>query len=103
MPGWIWWILALFMILMLVIGAIYAIRHAMAAMRTVSAIGSQASERFALMQVDTHDIADVPAPSFTQPLKHTADQYADAHAQVIERKERRRDRHAQTWNHWRQY
>lgn len=103
MPGWIWWILALFMIAMLVIGAIYVGRHAMAALRVINVVGSKASRPLGSMQVDTQAVADVPDPSFTQPLKDTAEQYADAHAQVIERKERRQDRYAQTWNEWRQY
>lgn len=103
MPGWIWWILAFFMILMVVIGAVYVLRHAMAAMRVISRVGAEAGKRTEAMSLHTNAKVEVEPPLFTQPLRKASREYADAHAEVIERKEARQNRYARTWAQWSQF
>ena len=89
MPWWIWLLLALFMLSMIVAGCIY--------------VGSRAGERFAAMG-DTLPVEQAnSAPFFTRPLQDAADRYVDAHAQVIERREAKRERHAAQWRRWKHF
>lgn len=100
MPWWIWLLLVLFMIAMLVIGVTYVVMHALAALRSVGQTGARCGERFAAL--DHQDEAEPPVdPSFTMPLQHTCERYVQAHAEVIARRQRKRDRHVQLWSAWR--
>lgn len=102
MPWWIWLVLSGFWLAMLIIGVIYVIRHGLSALHTLSQTGNDVSERLSVMSESSpHDEANsVQRPIFTLPLADAAEQYADAHAQVIERKERRQERHMRTWDKW---
>ncbi|EFA23662.1 hypothetical protein [Bifidobacterium gallicum] len=103
MPWWIWLVLAAFWLAMLIIGAVYAIRHAVRAARIASALGNQVSKRMARMTVDTDAHAPRPAAMFTRPLEEASNAYADAHAGVIRRRQARRERYARTWEQWEQF
>lgn len=101
MPWWVWLVLALFMLAMFVAGVVYAVLHGIRAMKTVSPVGRQISERLdAMSHRDDPADAGEQRAIFTEPLRVAADRYADAHAVVVERRERRRDRYAQQWAHW---
>lgn len=101
MPWWIWLILALFILAMFVAGVVYAIVHGIRAMKTVSPVGRQVSERLDAMARKDDSTDEGPQRAiFTEPLHVAADRYADAHAVVVERKERRQDRYAQQWAQW---
>lgn len=100
MPWWIWLILALFMLAMLVIGVIYAIVHALRASKVIGGVASDVNARLAEMNVDEEGVNTPRRAIFTEPLAVAAERYSDAHVGVIERKERRRDRHAATWRRW---
>ena len=39
-------------------------------------------------------------PIFTEPLRVAAERYSDAHVEVIERRQRREERHVRTWSRW---
>lgn len=100
MPWWIWLILALFMLAMLVAGVVYAAVHAMRASKVVGAVAADVTARIDEMNAP-QDGGSVPRRAiFTEPLAVAADRYTDAHAGVIERRERRRDRHAAVWRRW---
>ncbi|NEG69125.1 hypothetical protein [Bifidobacterium choloepi] len=101
MPGWIWWILVAFLIVMLVIGVVYVVRHALGAMHKLSAVGGKVSDRVSQMGVDPDAVATAPeAPIFTQPLSVATERYSDAHAEIIEQRQARRERHMATWQRW---
>ena len=101
MPWWIWLLLVLFMVAMLVIGGVYALRRAIAALGVVSETGSRIGERLERMGEPSQDEAGDEAPIFTQPLKTAAERYEDAHVGVILRKEAKRSRHVEAWKRWR--
>lgn len=101
MPGWIWWILVAFLIVMLVIGVVYVVKHALAAVHKMSAVGSKVSDRLALMGIDPDaQESQAEPPIFTQPLSVASDRYADAQAEVMERRQARQERHYATWQRW---
>ncbi|MEE1296537.1 MAG: hypothetical protein UHD09_06825 [Bifidobacterium sp.] len=103
MPWWVWLVLALFMLAMLVAGAAYALVHGMHAMKQVSTTGEKVNARVSKMS-QRYDEDDQPQRAiFTEPLQVAADRYADAHAEVIERRERRQDRYATIWRRWSQF
>lgn len=100
MPWWIWLILVLFMVVMLVVGLIYLGVHGMRAVRKAGKVGAAIGERISAMtERDTEQSTDEP-PLFTQPLQEAARRYSDAHAQVIARKNAKRERHARQWARW---
>lgn len=101
MPWWIWLLLVLFMIAMIVIGGVYAIRRAIAALGVISETGSRVGERLARMGEPVAAEPDDDAPIFTQPLKVAAGRYEQAHVGVILRKEAKRGRHVEAWRRWR--
>lgn len=100
MPWWIWLILALFMLGMLVAGIVYAAVHAMRGLSSLSEVGGRIGERVAAMGEPSNESGADFTPTFTMPLTEAADRYADAHAGVIERRERRRERHIEQWAQW---
>ncbi|MBT1171989.1 hypothetical protein JS528_01160 [Bifidobacterium sp. MA2] len=101
MPWWIWLLLVLFMIAMIVIGGIYAVRRAIAALGVVSDTGAQVGERLARMGEPYESGTGEEPPVFTQPLKTAAERYEQAHIGVILRKEAKRGRHVEAWRRWR--
>lgn len=103
MPWWIWLILALFMIAMLVAGVIYAGLHGMHALQKVSTVGEKISDRLNQMSEHYDGEEQSQRAIFTEPLKVAADRYADSHAEVIKRHERKRDGYALTWKRWSQF
>ena len=103
MPWWIWLLLALFMLSMIVAGCIYVVLHGYHVFKDIAQVGSRAGERFAPMG-DTLPVERAnSAPFFTRPLRDAADRYVDAHAQVIERREAKRERHAAQWRRWKHF
>ncbi len=51
-----------------------------------------------LTQQDEND-----PPFFTRPLQDVTERYTNAHTEVIERREAKRNRHAQQWAQWRHF
>lgn len=103
MPWWIWLVLAGFWLAMLIIGVVYVIKKAMNTMHVASHYTGKIN---AIMDVLQEGPEEHPKPQpaiFTQPLSVAADKYADAHAEVIERKERRKERYMQRWDKWEQF
>lgn len=101
MHWWIVWVvLVLAMIAVVCIGVVYAIRRGIAALRLVSALGEAVSQRMDAMQEPAAQSRREPA-SFTQPLQQVAMRYSDAYAKVIERQDRKQERHAAVWRRWR--
>lgn len=101
MPWWIWLLLVLFMIVMIAIGGVYAVRRALAALGTISETGSRIGDRLARMGKPVAAQPDDDAPIFTKPLRTAADRYEQAHVDVILRKEAKRRRHVEAWRRWR--
>ena len=103
MPWWIWLMLALFMLTMIVIGCVFAVRRALAAMRTVRPTldrFGRTMDRLADAGDPQDSRSEVFRPFFTQPLSVASDRYADQHARVIERGEAARERRMATWARW---
>ncbi len=100
MPWWVWLILALFMLGMLIAGCVYAAVHGMRALHDVSKTGAQISERLGRMGEHDSTVQALQRPIFTEPLRVAAERYSDAHVEVIERRQRREERHVRTWSRW---
>lgn len=103
MPWWIWLVLAVFMLVMIVAGLAYAALHLWRGVRKVSSTGAAIGERLASFQDTAPESAGPEPPLFTQPLAVASERYSQAHAEVIRRRERRRDRHAEAWGRWRRF
>ncbi|MCI1673434.1 hypothetical protein [Bifidobacterium tibiigranuli] len=102
MPWWIWLLLALFMLAMLLIGAAYVVVHGLRAFHVVADMGSTVSDKLSAAGEGEGPEPDEP-PLFTQPLRHAQERYAEAHADVVRRRMRAHDRHADQWAQWRQF
>lgn len=101
MPWWIWLVLALFMLAMIAAGVVYAVRHAMAALDTVSPLMDRFGEAMGRMGEDGPDDGRAfDGPAFARPISESADRYAEAHARVVERAEARRARRMAVWARW---
>ena len=100
MPWWIWLVLALFLLAMLVIGAVYVIMHALRALHVVGEVGERLSGPLAAMGEQQAEPAPAEDPSFAQPLREPLNRYIDAHAELLRRRARKEDRHARTWGRW---
>lgn len=103
MPWWIWVVLAAFMLVVLVAGLAYAALRLWHGFRKVSDTGARIGECLAAMGRPSEAAAVDEPPSFTQPLQAAADRYADAHADVVRRREARRARHVEAWARWRRF
>ena len=95
MPWWVWLVLVLFMLVMIVSGIVYACLHGYHAFKDMAKLGECAAKRI--------DAKGKPLPFFTRPLQDAAERYTNAHAEVIERREANRNRHAQQWAQWRHF
>ncbi|ETY71563.1 hypothetical protein [Bifidobacterium moukalabense] len=100
MPWWIWLLLVLFMLAMIVAGCIYVVLHGYHAFKDIAQVGGRVGERFGAMQNTLPEEEANSAPFFTRPLQDAANRYVDAHAQVIKRREAKRERHAAQWGRW---
>ena len=101
MPWWIWLLLVLFMVAVLVVGGIYAVRHALAALRVVSHTSGRISDRLERMTAPSDDVDEPARPVFTEPLHVAAERYEQAHVAVVRRRQETRDRHVRAWRRWR--
>ena len=105
MPGWIWVLLVIFMLSMLVGGAVFAIRHAMAAGRSIGRVSDDLNRHMpqppATVQPQATDRTEGPA--FALPLSQSTERYSQAHALVLQRKDRRRRNHGLIWRRWKQF
>lgn len=102
MPWWIWLVLVLFMIAVLVAGAVFAGSRAMSMVHTVSEVGDSVSQRISAMK-EKEEPTPIQPPVFTQPLRTSVSKYTDAHVQVVQRKTNKRLRHASTWVSWKHF
>ena len=103
MPWWVWLVLVLFMLMMIVSWIDYACLHGYHAFKEVAKLGECAAKRIDAMGKQFPRQNENDTPFFTRPLQDAADRYANAHAEVIERREAKRHRHAQQWAHWRHF
>lgn len=101
MPWWIWLVLAVAALASLLSGGVIAFMHGLRALRTIGAVGGSVGERLESMSGSTDSPNEYSEPAvFTKPLRIAARRYADAHADVVERRRRRRNRHARQWAAW---
>lgn len=100
MPGWVWVILACFFVAMLAFGALFAFRHAKSAVRTIKPVIGRAQEKLARAKEQKPEGVDSLDPIFVRPLDAAVDEYAAAHADILARKDERRQRHADAWARW---
>ena len=103
MPWWIWLLLALFMLTMIITGIAYAGIHGYRAFKDSAKVASRIAQRFDAMGQPLPETTQDESPFFTRPLQDAADCYAQAHAEVINRHEVRRARHAQQWASWKHF
>jgi hypothetical protein len=99
-----WLILIAAMLVLLGIGMVFVVTHAIAALHTVSDVGAGVSKRLSMMSGAQEDARDEGNPPiFTVPLCEAADRYTDARTQVELRKRHRVDRHTRTWAQWKNF
>ena len=103
MPWWLWLLLALFMLTMIITGIAYAGIHGYRAFKDSAKVASRIAQRFDAMGQPLPEATQDESPFFTRPLQDAADRYAQAHAEVINRREARRARHAQQWTSWKHF
>lgn len=103
MPWWLWLLLALFMLTMIIAGIAYAGIHGYRAFKDSAKVASRIAQRFDAMGQPLPEATQDESPFFTRPLQDAADRYAQAHAEVINRREARRARHAQQWTSWKHF
>ena len=103
MPGGVWLALALFMLVMVVSGIVYACLHGYHAFKDVAKLGERAAKRIDAMGKPLTQQDENDAPFFTRPLQDVTERYTNAHTEVIERREAKRNRHAQQWAQWRHF
>lgn len=103
MPWWVWLALALFMLVMVVSGIVYACLHGYHAFKDVAKLGERAAKRIDAMGKPLPCQNENDTPFFTRPLQDAAERYTNAHTEVIERREAKRNRHAQQWAQWRHF
>ena len=99
MPWWVWLILALFMVTMIVIGCVYALRRGFAAVKTVSSTAAQVGDRIARMGEPAESVVS-EAPFFTQPLAVSLNRYETAQLKVAQRDKIKHERHIKVWQRW---
>lgn len=102
MPGWVWPFLVLFMIIICVVGVVYAVRKALHASRIVGSLAQTVQNSLSTAQ-QNEDAVIQQAPAFTQPLSSSSERYAQAHAHVLERKASAHSRHLQRWQVWKHF
>lgn len=102
MSGWIWLLLIVFMIVILISGAVYVLFRALAAGRTATRLASVVENKLSETQSNEQPEETHP-PLFTQPLRVASEHYAKAHADVIARHNRIHERHMATWQQWKHF
>ncbi|MFT8355897.1 MAG: hypothetical protein ABF780_03030 [Bifidobacterium aquikefiri] len=102
MPGWIWLLLVIFMIVVLIAGAAYVVFRALAAMRTATKLSTVIGAKIADAQSSSQD-KEPQDPLLTQPLSVASDRYSQTHAEVLRRHNRIHERHMRTWQQWRYF
>lgn len=100
MPWWIWLLLALFMLGMIVAGIAYALLHGYHAIQRIAGIGGRLGQSISSMSEVQAESSPEEPPLFTQSLAIAQERYADAHAEIIRRKQAKRSRHAAVWSRW---
>lgn len=99
MPWWGWIIVMLICLAILIFAAVYVIRHAIRAVRSLGPISQAITDTFDRMTVDQPQ--ETPdSPIFTHSLAYAKDQYSEAQAVLVDRKRLSRRRHSATWKRW---
>ena len=99
MPGWIWILLVVFLLIVLVCGIAYAIVRAKHAIEAVHPLAARFGHDMAAIQ----EAQDEPAPErkpivMARSLSDAQQDYEDAHAALVSHKiERKAARDAQRW------
>ena len=73
------------------------------AFKDVAKLGERAAKRIDAMGKPLTQQDENDAPFFTRPLQDVTERYTNAHTEVIERREAKRNRHAQQWAQWRHF
>lgn len=102
MPGWIWVLLVIFMLVMIVAGAAYAFLKAKKSLSIAGALGSHVGKVMDKLGEEPEDSAP-HVPALAQPLADTAKVYEDAHKSRLEYKQARRNKHTATWRRWEKF
>ena len=103
MPWWIWLLLALFLLVMIVAGLIYAALHGIRALKDMSDIGGQLGARVAAMGESGTSADTSEPPLVTLPPSVAQIRYAEVHADLIRSKAVKRERHTQAWARWKRF
>ncbi len=102
MPGWVWVLLVLFLIAVLIAGAVFVFLRGKAALGLLAPLGHRAQKDMAAIQ----EAQDQPAPERKQvvlgrPLADVREDYEDAHTDLLRHKNRRKaERDAARWPRW---
>lgn len=102
MPGWIWVLLVIFMLVMIIAGAAYAFFKAKKSLPIAGALGSHVSKVMDKLGEEPEDSAP-HVPAVAQSLVDTAKAYEDAHKSRLEYKQARRNKHTVTWRRWEKF
>jgi len=98
MAWWIWLVLAIFAVVVLILGALYVLLKGKKALAEVGPLTDR-------VQKDLAAVAEGPKPSdhdtlIAQPLSVATERYEVAHANRIEYKKQRRLKHTENWQRW---
>lgn len=98
-----WWVVWVVLVLALLVstgvGVWYAVRRGLAALHMISSLGDAVGRRFAQADEAVDEPPSTQA-SFTVPLQQSVDRYSAAHARVMQREARKRERHEAIWHRW---
>ncbi|RBP98040.1 hypothetical protein CRD60_02365 [Bifidobacterium aemilianum] len=94
--------LAIFMVVMLLAGIIYAGIHGTKALHKLAGLMQVISSHRQLDSMEANGEEQEPVV-FTEPLSYASGRYSKAHVGIEERKASRRTRHAQIWGRWRSF
>ncbi|PJM74776.1 hypothetical protein [Bifidobacterium simiarum] len=103
MPGWIWIVLVVFLFVVLIVGGVYVILHAIAAMHVIGGTGDRVAQRLSRIESEGATERSAEPPAFTRPLSETAERYAATQARIIEHREQVHQRHVAAWKRWKTF
>lgn len=105
MPGWIWILLVIFLLLVLVAGAIYVFRHAKAAIGLLTPLVHRAqTDMDAINRASQQPVGEREPIVLDRSLADVRQDYENAHVRLLQHKnERRARRDAERWPRWRDF
>lgn len=102
MPGWVWVLLVIFLLAMLVSGAVFVFRRGKAAIDLLTPLGHRAQEDMdAIRRAQDQPVPERQEIVLGRTLADVRSDYEDAHTDLLRHKNARKaDRDASRWPRW---